>query len=492
MKIRQLRNFTSLSSTAPPLPPLGSRAGRSRPQRWCRQCSECRSATRGGSSPAHPRPTPGRSDLDSDPSSLSLARSWTQSLALCLHTGQTSSCTGQWSCQHRPSQSWQRGSPPCSARASPPSRHLSPSPPSLPSSSSGSWHMWRVEGLSHGRGQPHGWDLHSGVPWHQWNSSQEFSLFRDHGGGFGDEGNWSVEHQHLPHSSYGRGWVAQIGWLVALVLMLHSFDALQLLSCMWLYWSCCWPGCWAVQGWQPTPAPPIAPSPVFYHPLSASGALDSGAGCIPGEAVLFPEDERDSRRRGTPESHSTFLVSHLVGTELLKVGLSPVGLMPLPPPSTQLHLRSPLQGPIWATVAHHCGRPQRSPPHDCRQLWQTRRVQRRLQDTSSLRWRGFRGLRGCSDPPGSSVAHTSSRHNSRSEQGLQRRAALSLSRHFLALLLCFATCFSLHHCEVSCKKVCCCTIQQAESLPAIKMLPGNEWMCLRIKRLGFQKTCGAV
>ena len=92
----------------------------------------------------------------------------------------------------------------------------------------------------------------------------------------------------------------------------------------------------------------------------------------------------------------------------------------------------------------------------------------------------------------SSVAHTSSRHNSRSEQGLQRRAALSLSRHFLALLLCFATCFSLRHCEVSCKKVCCCTIQQAESLPAIKMLPGNEWMCLRIKRLGFQKTCGAV
>ena len=190
---------------------------------------------------------------------------------------------------------------------------------------------------------------------------------------------------------------------MALLSKPHSFAALPLLSCRL---SLCWRLGWrAAQGWRPTPAPPIASSPPC-SPALAFGGLDSGAGCILGEAGLLPGGGTGSPRQDTPESHSTFHLvgSHLVGTQALVVGFSPAGVVPLPLPSTQLALRPPLQSPIWTAVAHHLTlkhtlevvrmifwmvalvrlvRPGQSPPHDCRQLWDPRRVQRRLQDTSS-------------------------------------------------------------------------------------------------------------
>ena len=200
---------------------------------------------------------------------------------------------------------------------------------------------------------------------------------------------------------------------MALVWKQHSFAALQPLSCRWSSWRRCWPGWQAAQGWRPTPAPPISSSPP--SPEFAFGGLDSDAGCTLGEAGQLPGGGTGSRRRDTPEtSHSIFhLLSHLVDAEPLVVGFSPAGVVvPLPLSPTQLALSPTLQSPIRTAVAHHltlnltptpevarriqtkvgwvalvrlvvC--PQQSPPHNCRQLWQTRRVQRRLQDTSSLR-----------------------------------------------------------------------------------------------------------
>ena len=91
-------------------------------------------------------------------------------------------------------------------------------------------------------------------------------------------------------------------------------------------------------------------------PLLAFGGLDSGAGCILGEAGLLPGDGMGSPRRGTPETVSQNLVcySHLVSAQPLMVGFSPACVVvPLPLPPTQLALSPTLQSPIRTAVAHH-------------------------------------------------------------------------------------------------------------------------------------------